>query len=350
VLLGTAMPFAEIVNRSRGTSHNPGGKALNPWFPGVIVSTTSDQNNVVLTFSFNEGSQGWHYAWQSHRMTRQTRHCLHVFILAARRDEQSTFTCVVELFSPSFDIFCRRKRTRDEDDEETAESSISGSVFPKTQGIHGCAPGTFIQQTTNFPAKNFQILGAPPTLDCGPASSLTYLPAEQQLSTAQQALAAAQERLRQLHQAQVLLGSGNSNDSLKAQDILKNHKLCAVPNNMLLPATECQQIHVAGGTGGTGGSVEAGEIIATPLTHTPNALALLASMASPASNNSSSNAKGAGAPPAALGVSLALQPPAPPALLGSTAAAVVKTEASDLHLLAATNSNANVYDEGQRER
>jgi hypothetical protein len=125
VLLGSSFPFDEIVNRSRGTSHNPGGKALNPWFPGVVLDTKAvNSQTVTVTFSFNEGNQGWHYAWQSHRMTRQTRHCLHVFVLAARRDQQTSFTCVVELFSPSFDIFCRRKRPRNPDDPE------GGSVYP----------------------------------------------------------------------------------------------------------------------------------------------------------------------------------------------------------------------------
>jgi hypothetical protein len=81
-----------IVHRSRGTSHHRGYKALsNSWFLGAIVtsSTTADQNKVVVAFSFNEDNQGWHYAWQSHPMARQTKHCLHVFILAARREERS---------------------------------------------------------------------------------------------------------------------------------------------------------------------------------------------------------------------------------------------------------------------
>jgi hypothetical protein len=143
VLLGTAMPFAEIVNRSRGTSHNPGGKALNPWFPGVIVSTTSDQNSAVAAFSFNAASKGWHYAWQSHRMTRETRHCLHVFILTARREGRSTsmkFKCVVELFSPSFDMCSRQKQRSKVGDEKEEEAGALAQRMMTNTSRHwmGC--------------------------------------------------------------------------------------------------------------------------------------------------------------------------------------------------------------------
>jgi hypothetical protein len=110
--LGNTYAFADIITRSRGTGHNPGDKALHPWFPGSVMQSNidGDKGQVRTLFSFNKGNQGWHYAWQSHRMTRATQHELHIFILAGSKNS-SFFTCVCELSSPPFDIHCRRKRT-----------------------------------------------------------------------------------------------------------------------------------------------------------------------------------------------------------------------------------------------
>ena len=115
VTLGDTMSLEDIFQRtrSRGSSAAGGRKVLNPWFPGTITRSSVDDSRrkIDATFSFNQGNQGWHYAWQSHRMTRMTEHCLYVFILAGQK-LQGTFTCVSELSSPAFDIHCRRKRSR----------------------------------------------------------------------------------------------------------------------------------------------------------------------------------------------------------------------------------------------
>jgi hypothetical protein len=35
-----------------------------------------------MRFVFNDGNQGWHCAWQGHRMTGMTRHQLRITVLA----------------------------------------------------------------------------------------------------------------------------------------------------------------------------------------------------------------------------------------------------------------------------
>jgi hypothetical protein len=111
VRLGHTFAFDDIMNRSRGTGHNPGEKALHPWFPGAVLTSSLDKekNQLRLRFAFNKGNQGWHYAWQSQRNTRTAKHELHIFILAGSK-QTSSFTCVCELSSLAFDIHCRRKR------------------------------------------------------------------------------------------------------------------------------------------------------------------------------------------------------------------------------------------------
>jgi hypothetical protein len=109
VSLGKEYTVAEIMERSRGPDHNPGKTVLHPWFPGVVLSSSTDKptNQVHKTFSFNYRNQGWHYAW--HAQSRQsTKHELTVFILAGSKDS-NYFTCVSEVSSPTFTITCRRK-------------------------------------------------------------------------------------------------------------------------------------------------------------------------------------------------------------------------------------------------
>ena len=56
----------------RGIGHIPGEKALHPWFPESVTSSTIESNYVYTIFSFNKGNQGWHCAWASQRMTLTT--------------------------------------------------------------------------------------------------------------------------------------------------------------------------------------------------------------------------------------------------------------------------------------
>jgi hypothetical protein len=118
--------FADIIARSRGTGHHPSEKALHPWFPGSVSKSTFDasRNNVKTNFCFNLGNQGWHYAWQSHRMTCSTEHELHIFILAAP-SHSTNFTCMCELSSPPFDMHYRRKRNSPSPTKAAANSLMN---------------------------------------------------------------------------------------------------------------------------------------------------------------------------------------------------------------------------------
>jgi hypothetical protein len=105
VRVGHSYPLTEIHG-------NTAGENRDRWFPGAILkSAPSDSlTTQTRTFAFNQSNQGWHYAWQSHKMTRNTKHELHIFILAQAKESPSGVTCVCELSSPLFDIQCRRKR------------------------------------------------------------------------------------------------------------------------------------------------------------------------------------------------------------------------------------------------
>jgi hypothetical protein len=109
VALGSVYAFADIVERSRGTRHNPGDKVNRPWFPGVVLKSDTDSgaNKAHVTFSFNHKNQGWNYAWQG-QTRRPVQHELHMFILAGPMNT-SKFTVVCELSSSSFCLQTRRQ-------------------------------------------------------------------------------------------------------------------------------------------------------------------------------------------------------------------------------------------------
>jgi hypothetical protein len=96
-------------------------------------SVDQDQKQVRTVFSFNKGYQGWHYAWQSHRKARAPQHELHIFILAGSK-HSSFFTCVCELSSPEFDIYCRQKRKASPADEPRADCMMN--FVPGGLGLH----------------------------------------------------------------------------------------------------------------------------------------------------------------------------------------------------------------------
>jgi hypothetical protein len=137
VRLGKTFAFADIIARSRGTGHHSSEKALHPWFPGSVVKSSFDPelNQVQTNFSFNLGNQGWHYAWQSHRMTSATKHELHVFLLAAP-SHSTNFTCMCELSSPGFDIHYRRKKTTSPTKASVADSLMSLITQPMADRDH----------------------------------------------------------------------------------------------------------------------------------------------------------------------------------------------------------------------
>jgi hypothetical protein len=134
VSLGKNYAFSEILEQSRGTGHNPGEKALHPWFPGFVLKSHIDptSSRVSTTFSFNYRNQGWHYAWQA-QSRQNTKHELHVFILAGSK-HSAYFTCVCELTSPTFDVHCRRKVTMVQEnakmEAQEALDSLSTSNTP----------------------------------------------------------------------------------------------------------------------------------------------------------------------------------------------------------------------------
>jgi hypothetical protein len=122
--LGDSFTVNEIKQRTKETSGRvENGKSVS-WFLGVKDMTTPNgesvpesPGDVKIRFTFNDGNQGWHYAWQSHRMTRMTEHQLHIVILAADNSaptnkEEKNYVCIAEESAAPFNMHCRRKRKR----------------------------------------------------------------------------------------------------------------------------------------------------------------------------------------------------------------------------------------------
>jgi hypothetical protein len=167
VALGQVYQLSDIVRFSRGasgTGQNAEEKALNPWFPGSVIDTESqvEENWVRTTFAFNQTNQGWHYAWQSHRMTRDTKHCLHVFVLAGSKSN-GAFTVVSDIISPPFQIYCRRKREKSEEECQLVSRDVNSSCsqqLPQNSNSQNVVPRMIT------PPRMFDILGSQPEPKC----------------------------------------------------------------------------------------------------------------------------------------------------------------------------------------
>ena len=125
---GDMLSIEEVVCRSFGPKRLEfeGG-----WFTSVLTESkeTPDAGGKVAKeqiFSVNENKSNWPYAWKSHRMTSTTKHCVHLFVLAAS-ELSSTCVCVGDIQTPSFSLYCRRECALDTKrvaDTDTARTSL----------------------------------------------------------------------------------------------------------------------------------------------------------------------------------------------------------------------------------
>jgi hypothetical protein len=116
--LGDSFTVDEIKQRTKETCARNDSQSVS-WFLGVQDTKnkaveSSPSGETTMRFVFNDGNQGWHYAWQSHRMTRMTQHQLRIIVLAGsnRPGKQLSYVCIAEEAATPFNMHCRRKRNR----------------------------------------------------------------------------------------------------------------------------------------------------------------------------------------------------------------------------------------------
>ena len=77
-----------------------------PWIPGDAV----DVGRTRSTFVFNKDKKGWHYGWASNKHSCNALHVLQAYVMVRAPDNASTLVVQSVTQSPSFMVFCRRRR------------------------------------------------------------------------------------------------------------------------------------------------------------------------------------------------------------------------------------------------
>ncbi|OQS07819.1 hypothetical protein THRCLA_00189 [Thraustotheca clavata] len=77
----------------------------SPWYAGDCV------NNDNGVYSINTFKRGWHYGWTSNRHMADTKHVLCVYVFERNKPSLDCcfWSCVGELMSPAFQLYCRRR-------------------------------------------------------------------------------------------------------------------------------------------------------------------------------------------------------------------------------------------------
>jgi len=79
-----------------------------PWVEGDLVLERSSTH--VSVFEFNKDRKGWHYGWASNKHTCNAKHCLLTYVFERNPKKSNEFTCINSIRSPSFMLYCRRRR------------------------------------------------------------------------------------------------------------------------------------------------------------------------------------------------------------------------------------------------
>jgi len=88
--------------------------------PVLIQQTLSHRESLLHAtptsdphvFEFNKKRKGWHYGWAANKHSCNTKHCFQAYVLFKSAD--GMYCCRSTLESPSFVIYCRRRRRLNE--------------------------------------------------------------------------------------------------------------------------------------------------------------------------------------------------------------------------------------------
>ena len=199
--LGDVLELADIANRSRGRNPSGDDEVRKPWWPGDVVAKKldSDRKHVHAQFSFNTAGNGWHYAWMSQRTWQQTKHVLHIIILAGSM-KQSLFACVCTLSSPEFEVVAKNRNRSNASPSVASACSkptLAGSKRPASQMTAARSEGGVAAGTGAL------IHSLPPSLSVNSSSAATvHCDANQSILLRIQQLKARKQQLEQLRQIQ----------------------------------------------------------------------------------------------------------------------------------------------------
>jgi hypothetical protein len=87
-------------------------------------------------FELNRKKKGWHYGWTANKHSCNTLHCLRVYVLCRLPGLADTLLCKGSHSSPTFVLYCRRRRrfSKATDEEDALALSKGKAAGPKAEG------------------------------------------------------------------------------------------------------------------------------------------------------------------------------------------------------------------------
>mmetsp|Transcript_14921 Transcript_14921/g.28989 ORF Transcript_14921/g.28989 Transcript_14921/m.28989 type:complete len:655 (-) Transcript_14921:150-2114(-) len=121
---GDILPQSKIFQLQRTKANR-----TKPWITGDLVqapraSTQNGQTIQTATFEFNRMRWGWHYGWVSNKHACDSEHILEALVFlpypnptpnayaSSMSQSEPRYICVATFSSPSFVLFCRRRKDR----------------------------------------------------------------------------------------------------------------------------------------------------------------------------------------------------------------------------------------------
>ncbi|KAH9253653.1 hypothetical protein BASA81_008271 [Batrachochytrium salamandrivorans] len=122
--LGTRITLAELARHTKDPKSAKTDTLDKPLFEGFLESSV--RRSGELKFSFNEQKKGWSYNWQASKHTAKARHAFFVYLFM--KSPLDEFTCVGVHMSPSFILYCRKKKTVAEKRAEAAAAAAAATT------------------------------------------------------------------------------------------------------------------------------------------------------------------------------------------------------------------------------
>jgi hypothetical protein len=87
-------------------------------------------------FELNRKKKGWHYGWTANKHSCNTLHCLRVYVLCKLPGLPDTLLCKGSLSSPTFVLYCRRRRrfSKATDEADAIALAKGKAAGPKAEG------------------------------------------------------------------------------------------------------------------------------------------------------------------------------------------------------------------------
>jgi len=103
VRLGDRVSLAQMRSKERNKD-----EPIKPWVRGDRLDEKC--TDTVSSFEFNKDRRGWHYGWTSNKHACNAEHCLQCYVFEVSPHNPDELVCRDIFQSPSFMLFCRRRR------------------------------------------------------------------------------------------------------------------------------------------------------------------------------------------------------------------------------------------------